>query len=92
MCVTTTPAWSAFALRIGPSKEFELGVHQDDVLAGSERLENDAGSRSDRPRHFYDDIDGVAGGQHRRIVSQHRHPAVDHAFRLAGGTPRDAIP
>src|SRR5271165_5511889 len=44
------------------------------MLAVVEGLEDHTSCGLKRTRHFHKCIDGLAGGQYRRVVSQHRDP------------------
>jgi len=52
-------------------ERIELGVDQNNMLAMVERLQDHTGCGFDGTCHFHEKINGTAGGQHRRIVSQH---------------------
>jgi hypothetical protein len=52
------------------------------MLAMLERVDRYTRCGLDSARHLDDDIDRVAGGEHRRVVGQHRQPLADCRFRL----------
>ena len=86
------PGLVCLRLQDRAEQRIELGVDQDHMLAVVERIEHHMRCRLDRARHFHEHINGIAGGQHRRIVGQHsatrgRLPLPLRERTLHGSTP-----
>ena len=83
MWVSTTPASSALAFRIGPISESSSAFTSTTGLPMLERIEHDARGEVDGARHFDDQVDRVASRQHLRIVGEHRNAAGDPRLGFA---------
>ncbi len=58
-----TPCSLGVDLQDRPDRGVDLGVHQHDVLAVGERLEDDVGAELDRPGDVDDDVDLLGCGR-----------------------------
>ena len=72
-----------FLLQDGAEERIEFGVDQNNMLAPVERFSYYASRWFHAAGYFHQDIDGVAGGQHRWIVSQDWNSAGDGCFCVA---------
>ena len=52
-----------------------LGIHHDHMLAMVERVQHHMGCSLNSARHFHEYVDGIAAGQHERIVGQDGEPS-----------------
>ena len=79
-----------FCLKNRADKGIELSVHENNVLAVFESVEDDSSGRFDTPCNFDQQVDRFALCEHGRIIGKYRSSLLDCRFRV--GRRRNSTP